>query len=172
MTSCANLLWHFGHHRCWGSIKCHLETQASLNLKIMVLWAGCKVNFGCNSESLRPSLLQRRTRSTIHPENLKWCFRVSRDFRMLREPFVLQPHADNVAEKVVNVKCSVMLSVLNIWTALQPTLLSALLSVRHLRRQGLEALEDRLYGRRMNNSSEVDRRDSSCLITSKASGLP
>lgn len=146
--------------------------ESELKKTSMVLWAGCKVNFGCNSKSLRPPLLRRGTRSTIHPENLKWWFRVSWDFRMCREPFVLQPHDDNVAENVVNVKCSVMLSVLNIWTALQPTLLSASLSVRHLRRQGLEALEDRLYGRRMNNSSEVDRRDSSCLITSKASGLP
>lgn len=38
----------------------------------------------------------------------------------------------------VNMKCSVMLSVLNIlWTDLQPTLLSASLSVLHLGRQGL-----------------------------------
>lgn len=143
--------------------------ESELKKTSTVSWAGCKVNFGGNPESLRPPLLQRGTRNTIRPENSNWCFRASRDFRVLREPFVLQPHADNV---VVNVKRPVMLSALDVWTALQPTLLSASLSVRHLGRQGLEALEDRLYGRRMNNSREVDRRDSSRLITSKASGLP
>ncbi len=56
----------------------------------------------------------------------------------------------------VNVKCSVMLSVLNIlWTDSQPTLLSASLSVLHLGRWGLEALEDWLYGWCMNNLREV-----------------
>lgn len=56
----------------------------------------------------------------------------------------------------VNVKCSVMLSVLNIlWTDLQPALLSASLSVLHLGRRGLEALEDWLYGWCMNNLREV-----------------
>lgn len=73
----------------------------------------------------------------------------------------------------VNVKCSVMLSVLNIlWTDLQPARLSACLSVLHLGRQGLEALEDWLYGWRMNNLERGDRRDRSRLITSKALGLP
>lgn len=56
----------------------------------------------------------------------------------------------------VNVKCSVMLGVLNIfWADLHPTLLSASLSVLHLGRRGLEALEDWLYGWRMNNLREV-----------------
>lgn len=55
----------------------------------------------------------------------------------------------------VNVKCSVMLSVLNISTTdSQPSLLSASLSVLHLGRRGLEALEDWLYGWRMNNLRE------------------
>lgn len=43
MTSCANLLWRFGHHRCWGSIKCHLATQVSLNLKRQVWYCGLVV---------------------------------------------------------------------------------------------------------------------------------
>lgn len=55
----------------------------------------------------------------------------------------------------VNVKCSVMLSVSNISTTdSQPSLLSASLSVLHLGRRGLEALEDWLYGWRMNNLRE------------------
>lgn len=74
---------------------------------------------------------------------------------------------------LVNVKCSVMLSVINIlWTDLQPSCLSASLSVLHLGRWGLEALEDWLYGWCMNNLGRGDRRDRSRLITSKALGLP
>lgn len=66
-----------------------------------------------------------------------------------------------------------MLGVLNIlWTDLQPACLSASLSVLHLGRRGLEALEDWLYGWCMNNLERGDRRDRSRLITSKALGLP
>lgn len=57
-------------------------------------------------------------------------------------------------------------------TCSPPSCLLRCLSHHHLGRRGLEALEDRLYGWRMNNLREVDRRDRSRLITSKASELP
>lgn len=145
-----------GHRGCPGRIKCPFPTQANLKVKKMTcafLRTVCRVSFGSSRESPRPPSRTRNTSCTCQGEGAG----ISARFW---SPFVLQPHADNNAANVVNVKCPVMLGVLNIsCTALQPTLLSALLSVRHLRRRGLEALEGRLYGRRMNNSREVDRRD-------------
>lgn len=117
-------------------------TQVSLNLKktTMVSWAGCKVNLGGDPESTRPPLLRRGTRNTIPPEDLNRCLRVSRDFRALPSPLFCSLTLKTRLKNAANANCSVTLSVLNIWAASQPTLLSASLSLRHLGRRGLEAL--------------------------------
>lgn len=143
----------------------------------VLLWPGCKVRFESSPEEPEATLpVRAHTEYVIFFHFWTHAFaqhHTCRVFRLHVEPFVSQPHTANIAANVVNAKCSVMLSVLNIFrTDLQPTLLSASLSVRHLGRRGLEALDGRLYGWRMNNLREVDRRDRSRLITSKASGLP